>query len=262
MFYGMCHIATLPVRISPDHKSEMINQLLFGEEFNVIEEKDNWIKIKGGFDNFSGWVDAKGVMEISGKAFLAIKQNSDIHVAGKILTVTRNDGTKMNILPGSSLPMFNPDSLIINIEDTKFLLDESPENSLKSNESQNIVSSARMFLNAPYAWGGRSLFGIDSSGFTQIVYKISHIKILRDVGKQAEEGKKINSLNNALPGDLAFFSNEKSSIIHVGIILENQRIIHASGRVRADKLDEKGIYNTETESYTYFLHSIRRYTDI
>ncbi|NJM18514.1 MAG: SH3 domain-containing protein [Richelia sp. SM1_7_0] len=104
MYNGICHVAILPVRSAPSDKEEMINQLLFGEEFTVLEEKNNWLKIKGGFDNFMGWIDRKGAIEISGKTFMNIKQDSNMFVADHIMALTRDDGTKMQILPGSSLP--------------------------------------------------------------------------------------------------------------------------------------------------------------
>jgi gamma-D-glutamyl-L-lysine dipeptidyl-peptidase len=259
MFYGICHIAVLPVRNSPSDKDEMINQLLFGEEFTVIEEKNNRIKIKGGFDNFIGWTDKKGVMEISGKTFLSVKQDNKLCIAKKILSITRDDGTKMFILPGSSLPFFNTDSLILTIENKKYLLDEHPGHS--GSAKTGITDTARIFINAPYLPGGRSLFGIDGSGFTQVVYKMNGIKISRGVEQQFSEGIAVSEVNSSKPGDMAFFLNPEGGNLHVGIILENRKIIHVSGRVRLDKFDEKGIVNIETDSYSHYLKIIKRYRE-
>lgn len=259
MYHGICQLAALPVRISPSDKDEMINQLLFGEEFSVLEEKEEWIRIKGGYDNYTGWIDKRGALEISGKTFLDIKQNNNTYVPERMVLLTRFDGTKMLILPGSSLPLFNSDSLILDIENKKFLFDEHPQSTQKS---LTVTEVARLFLNAPYLLGGRSLFGIDCSGFTQVVYKIKKVKISRDASQQAKEGVPVNNLNLSAPGDLAFFGDDEDHIKHVGIIIENNRIIHVSGRVLVDKIDEKGILNIENNSYSHYLKKIRRFINI
>jgi cell wall-associated NlpC family hydrolase len=113
------------------------------------------------------------------------------------------------------------------------------------------------FLNSPYLWGGKSVFGIDCSGFVQQVLKMFGIKLLRDAYLQAEQGQPVQSLQEAKLGDLAFFQNEKGKVTHVGIMLDEGKIIHASGQVRIDTLNKDGIV-TEAGERTHSLHSVRR----
>jgi len=115
-----------------------------------------------------------------------------------------------------------------------------------------------MYLNAPYLWGGRSPFGIDCSGFTQVIYKLNGFKLPRDASQQATIGETLSFIEESESGDLAFFDNEEGNIIHVGIMLENNNIIHASGKVRIDKIDHQGIFNSETNTYSHRLRLIKK----
>jgi cell wall-associated NlpC family hydrolase len=113
-------------------------------------------------------------------------------------------------------------------------------------------------LNAPYLWGGKTPFGIDCSGFTQMVYKLNGYHLSRDASQQATQGEALSFIEESEPGDLAFFDNEEGNIIHVGIIMENNYIIHASGKVRVDRLDHLGIFNPETQKHTHKLRVIKK----
>jgi cell wall-associated NlpC family hydrolase len=122
----------------------------------------------------------------------------------------------------------------------------------------NLVKTAYQYLNSPYLWGGKTPFGIDCSGFTQMVYKLNGYKLLRDASQQSTQGEVLSFIEESEPGDLAFFDNEEGKIIHVGIMLENNYIIHASGKVRIDRLDHLGIYNAEINRHTHRLRVIKK----
>lgn len=163
----------------------------------------------------------------------------------------------INLVPGSSLPFFSDNSIYIN--DMKFEFSGvAVQPDIKTFPAQ-ISRAAGFYLHAPYLWGGKSPFGIDCSGFTQMVFKQFGIRIRRDTWQQAEQGVAINSLRDAGAGDLAFFDNAEGRIVHVGILLGNRKIIHGSGRVRIDSIDEQGIYNDDRASYTHKLKLIKRY---
>ena len=121
-----------------------------------------------------------------------------------------------------------------------------------------LIDTTYLYLNAPYLWGGKTPFGIDCSGFTQMVYKLNGYKLLRDASQQALQGEALSFIEESEPGDLAFFDNEDGKIIHVGIIMEDNYIIHASGKIRIDRLDHLGIYNAETNKHTHKLRVIKK----
>ena len=124
-------------------------------------------------------------------------------------------------------------------------------------QKKHLINNAMIFLNAPYLWGGRTPFGIDCSGFTQIIYRLQGINIPRDAYKQAEIGTTLSFINESEEGDLAFFDNAEGKIIHVGIIMKKNYIIHASGKVRIDKIDQEGIFNIEKKKHTHKLRIIK-----
>ncbi len=258
MKFGICVLAILPVRRDPSERSEMLTQLLFGEIFEVLDSRDLWLQVRSDFDSYTGWIDGKTVLPVTEETFSLLRKTEHYAVAREITRLTKADGTTLFILPGSSLPFYGPDSLTISIEKHKFLLNEKLPAGIFPPTSSAVAATAMLFTNAPYMWGGRSFFGVDCSGFTQVVYKIHKIKLLRDAHDQMNEGHPIDNLGMARVADLAFFTKADDQVTHTGILLENNRIIHASGRVRIDRIDEKGIFNEETSQYSHNLTTIRR----
>jgi len=121
-----------------------------------------------------------------------------------------------------------------------------------------LIKTAFLYLNAPYLWGGKTPFGIDCSGFTQMVYKLNGHKLLRDASLQATQGEALSFIEESEPGDLAFFDNNEGLITHVGIIMQDNYIIHAHGKVRIDRLDHSGIYNVDSRTHTHKLRVIKK----
>jgi gamma-D-glutamyl-L-lysine dipeptidyl-peptidase len=258
MKYGICHLSVVPCRFEPSDKSEMVTQLLFGETIQIYEEKKvGWRKIKTAFDNYDCWIDEKQYVEINEEEFDKLN-SSPATVCSEMANIIKNEtnDTLIPILLGSSLPSFKNKKVSFNEFLYKYeglTIDTSTE----SNKS-NLAENAFMYLNAPYLWGGRSPFGIDCSGFTQIIYKLNGFKLPRDASQQAEIGDTLSFIEESESGDLAFFDNEEGNIIHVGIMLENNKIIHASGKVRIDKIDHQGIFNIDTNTYSHRLRLIKR----
>jgi cell wall-associated NlpC family hydrolase len=169
-------------------------------------------------------------------------------------------------LMGSSLPGLEGQFFTINGENYVFegpvsdstQLEEASSPQERIEAKKGITEDAMLYLNSPYQWGGRSPFGIDCSGFAQMVYKLKKIKLLRDASQQATQGEVVNLLEEAEPGDLAFFDNEEGNITHVGILLDHFRVIHASGSVRIDSIDHEGIYDEKQGKYTHRLRLMKR----
>lgn len=251
--YGISELSVIPVRKESNDKSEMTTQILFGETFQIIEEQGSWSNIKLAFDNYEGWIDSKSISKISKDIFDQINSGSDI-VTQKLLNVVLNDKNEQIILPvGATFPNFNSNSKTFAINENQYQLSENI-----FEDKLDIVNLSKQFLNSPYLWGGKNPFGIDCSGFVQVVYKVLGIKLSRDANQQVEIGETINFISEIKAGDLAFFDNEEGNIVHVGIVLNQHEIIHASGKVRIDKLDQQGIYNIENKNYSHKLRLIKR----
>ncbi|HEY4617438.1 MAG TPA: C40 family peptidase [Flavobacterium sp.] len=250
--FGICNLAIIPLRFEANDKSEIVSQVLFGEHFEILEQSKQWSRIKMQFDGYEGWVDSKQYQNISESSYDLLSDDSIVLNSDLIEYVTGASNLLIPIPLGSSLSFIDHDE----INTTNFDFEGTKVQGIK--DKKNLIDTAFLYLNAPYLWGGKTPFGIDCSGFTQMVYKLNGYKLLRDASQQSTQGEALSFIEESEPGDLAFFDNEEGNIIHVGIIMENNYIIHASGKVRIDRLDHLGIYNAEINKHTHKLRVIKK----
>lgn len=257
--YGICNLSIVPCRKEPSDKSEMVTQLLFGEHFYVLEVLDNWCLIKIAYDNYECWIDKKQFLPIEHHTF-DILNSSPIYCCSEIVQIIRDDKTSLlfPILMASTLPNFYKNECII--ENQSYSYEGAHISGCLSSEycRIGIIETAMMYLNTPYLWGGKTPFGIDCSGFIQMVFKLNGIKLKRDAYQQAEQGLALSFVEEAEPGDLAFFDNDEGKIVHVGIVMDDNKIIHASGKVRIDSFDHQGIFNSDKKDYSHRLRLLKR----
>ncbi len=254
MKFGICILNAIPLRKEADDKSEMVSQILFGETFTITNSDNNWVKVNLDFDNYEGWIYINQINELSETEYLKIKE-SNSHTLNELITfLTDQNNNLQTISLGASLPLFKDNTF--QIADEIF----EPEGMVNHGEllKSNLIKTAHLFLNTPFLWGGRTPFGIDCSGFTQMVYKVNGYSLFRDAYQQANQGEVLSFIEESEPGDLAFFDNEEGEIIHVGIILANNYIIHCDGKVRIDRLDHSGIYNVDTKRHTHNLRIMKK----
>jgi gamma-D-glutamyl-L-lysine dipeptidyl-peptidase len=236
----ICPLSYIPIRKEPLHQSEQVSQLLFGETAGVIEVSGEWIFVETNYDNYTGWVEKKVVKAIS-------ENRVKVEYIKAFSRLVRLNGDSLWLSCGSEVAPELIDS------QSATVITINPE----LNDS-SVTEIALQYLGTPYLWGGRSFMGIDCSGFVQVVFKVLNIILPRDASEQVMLGKHVQFPSEAIAGDLAFFENEAGSISHVGILLEAGRIIHASGSVRIDSIDQQGIYNSKAGIYSHKLRVIKR----
>ena len=237
MSYGKCDLSVMPVRKEGSHTSEMVSQLLYNELYEVLDEKPGWKLIRTELDQYEGWIQGIQHYEISKQEFLECKgqghyivDQPTLEYKGRMLSI----GTMLCEPVSGSMTM--PDRFVPAL----------------------MIEFAEKFLEVPYLWGGRSVFGIDCSGFVQLCARVAGKLLPRDASQQIQEGELVYFLPEIQPGDLAFFGNEDGKIVHVGMMIDNERIIHASGKVRIDYLDQTGIFNKVRNEHTHRLQVIKR----
>ncbi|MBR2648831.1 MAG: C40 family peptidase [Sediminibacterium sp.] len=254
MAYVMAIVGAVPMRADAAHRSEMVSQLLFGELGQVLETSRDFLRVRSIYDGYEGWCQTAQLAAVPD--FMATIVSKD--VTGDYVNTVKVNGKDMQIPFGASLGLFMHGKL--KLDKYHFEYKGTPAVPNQSLFIPDYIKHiAYTYLNSPYLWGGRSVFGIDCSGFTQQVFRFFNMVLPRDAYQQAALGDVVGFLQEVICGDLAFFDNEEGRITHVGILLDTEHIIHASGKVRIDLIDNMGILNTDTGERTHKLRIIKRF---
>ena len=237
MRYGICNLSVVPMRKEASHTSELVSELLFNDIYKIIDENDEWLKIQCMYDSYEGWIRKLQHNEITDNEL------NDFISKEKFIV---------------NVPTINYDNMVLSFGSKVFKHVEGSIPLSKNYDSDALIESAFKMLSTPYRWGGKSIMGIDCSAFVQLCAKIAGYKLPRDASQQYDFGDTVTDLSEAQAGDIAFFENKEHRIIHVGILLAKNIIIHASGKVRIDAIDTTGIFNNELNAYTHHLCKIKR----
>ncbi|HOZ30537.1 MAG TPA: C40 family peptidase [Bacteroidales bacterium] len=257
MKVGICELSYIPMRAGLSHTTEMTNQVLFGELFEIITMRNDWTKIRLFHDNYEAWVETSSITIIEDSE-AAVEDFSKYIICQEPTTLIRlNEKSKIHIPVGSKIPYSSRSTKEFKIRNNKYSLPENFKHHKNIDFRMTIIAVADFMINTPYLWGGRTNWGIDCSGFSQLLYSLVDVKLPRDASQQVSLGKTLSFVSEAQPGDLAFFDNDEAQITHVGIIYENGKIIHASGKVKIDNLDHQGIYNKTLKRYSHNLRVVK-----
>jgi gamma-D-glutamyl-L-lysine dipeptidyl-peptidase len=256
MIGSICTLGFIPVRSEPTEKAEMVTQILFGETYSIELVDGAWAKVVLDDDGYQGWIDAKLIESVPDLELNKWRESDGWILPVPQLKIISEPDKHFRLISGGSKIVFNGSEMNSFVIDNHDFYASGNINPHKKN--LNIQELAMGYLHTPYLWGGRTFYGIDCSGLVQVVYKMMGQRIPRDASKQVELGEIVSFVEEAVPGDLAFFDNEEGRIVHVGLCIGRGEIIHASGEVRIDKLDHQGIFNQEKKKYTHKLRVMKR----
>lgn len=247
MQYAICNLGIVPLRLEPTDSSEMVSQVLYGEYFKILEERGKWSRIRTAFDSLEAWIDNKQYVKVSEEDYQKFDSEAPV-LSADLIEFISNDNQNLMPIPLGSLLNF-----------TSYLNHSHSGNKTAGiKDKSRLIESAFLYLNAPFLWGGKTPFGIDSSGLTQMVYKLNGYKLPRNAAEQAKQGESLSFIEESEPGDLAFFDDKDGVITHVGLMMTDNYIIHADGKVRLDRIDHSGIYNADLRKHTHKLRVIKK----
>ncbi len=256
--FGIVKLGAVAGKAEASHKSELVTQLLFGETFKIIEVKNEWYKVENTADGYVCWILRGEFIELT-EAEFAEDASHKLYLTFDPVSRLKLKGHESIYVPCSSiLPNFDPETNHGTIGDKQYSFDGNIVPFKQKPSAEKVLVKANKMLNAPYLWGGKTLMGIDCSGLVQSVFKACGLQLPRDASQQAQVGETINKIEDAHAGDLAFFSNPEGKITHVGILMGNGKIIHASGKVKVCQIDDKGIFDGELNDYSHKLSVIKR----
>jgi cell wall-associated NlpC family hydrolase len=255
--HAICRVAIATLRAEQSDRSEVVSQLLFGDKVQILEKAERWYWVRNAYDNYEGWADFRQFSPISEEEFLDMPEVDYLIPPAVQNPVKAEDGSTYYLAASGSLPKYKDGSCYLG--QNRFEVNFEPIQVDYSKPINNIEKDALFYLNSPYQWGCRTMFGIDCSGFVQAVFKMSGIKLNRDASQQALQGETVDFLPAVQTGDVAFFDNEEGKITHVGILLNSKEIIHSSAKVKIDPIDDQGIFNRELNKYSHKLRIIKRF---
>ena len=270
--FAINHCTVTPVRQEPSEGGEQLTQLLFGEVCEVLDHLPRWTKIRSTLDGQEGWVDFKMLSPSSSLSPLTSNLPATVVATPMAIATDMETSEELMLTLGTRLPNYAHGTF--EVLGKQYLIDpacvstaqrSTGEADLQQSDLQrsDLITIAQSLLNAPYLWGGKNAMGMDCSGFTQVVYATQGINLLRNAREQMTQGNLVPSLAEAQPGDLAFFDHadrdpKATNISHVGLLLSPTEIIHCSGCVHIDTIDEQGIHLPDGE-LTHHLVQIKRY---
>lgn len=256
---GLSLYSIIPVRAEARESAEQNTQILFGETFEVLEQQPKWHRVRLHSDGQEGYIDAKMCTLMKGEEFQTYSkalETAAMVAFPMTYAVSENNGQTIPLTAGTKLANYQNGRF--EVLGVGFRIDPSMVITAPRELNQEyLLQTVRFFLNVPYLWGGKNALGMDCSGFTQTIMSLFGKSLLRNASEQVTQGEEV-SLDQAKAGDLAFFDHQDAKISHVGIVIDPERIIHCSGRVKVEKLDTTGIYNTELGDYSHHLVQIRR----
>jgi cell wall-associated NlpC family hydrolase len=199
---------------SPSRASEVTSQILYGEKFNILSKKKNWLKIKTLFDNYIGYIKNKNYTN-------NFKPTHKVFTLRASVYNTKKRKTKNFLTFDSKVSIIQENKRFIEFEKNKWV--KKTDIKKIDHIEKNYLKILKLFINTKYIWGGKSHKGIDCSAILQLIFYYNNKFYPRDTKDQIRYSKKIVTKKIFEKGDIIFWKG------HVAICINSQELIHAYG---------------------------------
>ncbi len=223
---------------SASEDADVVSQAILGTNVSLLESHGDWAKVRTP-DQYNGWIQASTVRKANGSGdygsstptvqvnSLAANLYRETDVTAHKPVMTAPFESRLELIgegtgdDGRWLKVRLPDQTVAWIQSGDVIRDPKPLSIAES------IDLAKRFLGITYLWGGRSSFGYDCSGFTQMLERSRGINMPRDADLQAAwDGVVAIDRKDLQAGDLLFFGSSAASITHTGMFIGNGEFIH------------------------------------
>lgn len=241
--YACVAVPVAVMRADPSDKSEVVSQAIFSEAIRIIDKTVGWAKVETVVDGYVGWMK-RGDYHVQKEMACDPKKSSGVMVSRPAAHIYHTKDTIYGPLMTVPFESRLEVSLLAENHDDRWIEIVLPNKKKGYIQRGDVIETpksrtplgieemclfSRSFLGLPYTWGGRSSFGYDCSGFTQMLYRQMGISLPRDAVDQCHwKGFTPVSPDKVRPGNLVFFGTGEDHIRHVGLCLGNNEFIHAT----------------------------------
>ena len=196
-------------------KSGIVTQLLYGDQFKVLERKKSWLKIKNELDHYKGYIKNNTFLTNQKSTHKINKLSADLYIKPNL-----KKKIKKKLSFGSKIKIINEKNNFCKFDNFWIKKNDLKKINFKT---KDIFQNINKFINVRYKWGGKHFTGLDCSALVQLFINFNNKYCPRDTKDQINFFKKKIKFKKIKKNDLIFWKG------HVAIVVSKTELIHAYG---------------------------------